>query len=177
MNEKRQQVRQMLDSIKAQYQLKYGIEMDDWFAVNVAESQEHFDRIRKSLDANSSESKRLHETFKGSVKQVHFASDRQSFIYGLARSLPYAVCLLVLGVLYYAYVSTQADYRRIREFTLAHENIEAYQSLVQNGVLKTVNGEQCLILKPARAGDNTYGQVYEFDARNKVVNVPLGKVK
>ena len=177
MNEKRQQIRQMLDHIKAQYQLKYGIEMDDWSAVNLAENQEHFERMRRSLDANSTQSKRLHETFKGSVKPVHFASDRQSFIYGAARSLPYAVCMLVLGVLCYVYLSTRTDYRRIRAFTNAHKNIEAYQSLIQSGVLKTVNGEQCLILKPARAGDNTYGQVYEFDAKNKVVNVPLGRVK
>jgi hypothetical protein len=177
MNEKRQQVRQMLDSIKAQYQLKYGIEMDDWFAINVAEIKEHFNMIRRHLDANSSESKRLHETFKGSVKSVSFTSDRQSFIYGMARSLPYAVCILVLGILCYFYLTSMKDYRHIKQFADDYKNIESYESLIRNGIIKVVNGEQCLELRLAKAGNNIYGQVYEFDAKKKVVNVPLGKPK
>ena len=177
MSEKKDHIRQMLDYIKAQYQLKYGIEMDDWFAVNIAESKEHFDMVKRHLDANRSESKRLHETFKGSVKSVHFASERQSLLYGLGISLPYAICGLVLGMLVFFYLRTFDQYEQISQFVTRYENSESYINLVQTGKIKTVNGEEILVLKPKNAESNTYGQIYEFDAKRKEVLVPLRKLK
>lgn len=177
MTKRSEDTTQMLDRIKAQYLLRYGMEMDDWSAINLANNQEHFEMVKTHLDANLKESQRLHQTFKGSIKTISFASNLQSFLYGLGRSLPYSVGGLILGILVYLYLGKKQDYKRIQEFVSEYENIESYESLIREGSLKTINGIEFLVLKPAKAGNNNYGQVYEFDRKKKVVNVPLRALK
>ena len=177
MNEKREQISQKLDFIKAQFQMKYGMEMDEWSVVNLAESQELFDRMKKQLDASMAESKRLHDTFKGSVKPINFNSDKQSFVYGLGISLPYATCSLICGLLMFFYLRTFKHYKDISDFVTRYENSKSYINMVQTGKIETVNGEEILVLKPKGSGENIYGQVYEFDSKRKEVHVPLRRLK
>jgi len=59
------------------------------------------------------------------------------------------------------------DYRHIKQFADDNNNIESYKNLIRNGMIKVVNGELCLDFRPAKVGNNTYGQVYEFDAKKK----------
>jgi len=177
MNEKREQISQKLDFIKAHFQMKYGMEMDEWSVVNLAESQELFGMMKKQLDASMVESRRLHDTFKGSVKSISFNSGKQSFVYGLGISLPYAACGVILGILLFFYLRTFTHYKQISEIVTRYENSESYLNLVQTGKIKTVNGEEILVLKPKGSGENIYGQVYEFDSKRKEVHVPLRSLK
>jgi len=176
-DDKREQVSARISYIQAEYLMKYGMEMDEWSAINFAEIREHFGVIRKELNANLLESKKLQQTFKGSISSVHFASGKQSFLHGLGVSIPYAVCGLILGLLCYYYLSTFKMYQGISRYVEDMKNIESYQDLVREGNIRTENGTEFLILKPAKPGDNTFGRVYEFDAKRKEVHVPLRRLK
>ena len=177
MNDKRERISHMLNYIKAEYFLKYGMEMDEWTAINFAEIREHFAAMRKELNANLLESKKLQQTFKGSISSINFTSDKQSFVHGLGVSIPYAVCTLILGLLCYYYLSTFKLYQGISRYVEDMKNIESYQGLVREGNIRTENGVEFLILKQAKTEDNTFGQVYEFDAKRKEVRVPLRRLK
>jgi hypothetical protein len=176
-DDKRARMSAMISYIQAEYLMKYGMEMDEWSAINFAEIREHFGLIRKELNANLLESKKLQQTFKGSISSVHFASGRQSFLHGLGVSIPYAVCVFVLGFLCYYYLSTFKMYQAVSSYVKDLKNIESYQDLVREGNIRTKNGVEFLILKPAKPGDNTFGRVYEFDAKRKEVQVPLRRLK
>lgn len=176
-DDKRARMSAMISYIQAEYLMKYGMEMDEWSAINFAEIREHFGVIRKELNANLLESKKLQQTFKGSISSVNFASDKQSFLHGLGVSIPYAVCVLILGFLCYYYLSTFKMYQGISRYVKDLKNIESYQDLVREGNIRTQNGVEFLILKPAKPGGNTFGQVYEFDAKRKEVQVPLRRLK
>ena len=176
-DDKREQVSARISYIQAEYLLKYDMEMDEWSAINFAEIREHFAVIRKELNANLLESKKLQQTFKGSISSINFASDKQSFLHGLGVSIPYAVCGLILGLLCYYYLSTFKMYQGISSYVEDMKNIESYQDLVREGNIRTENGVEFLILKPAKPGDNTFGRVYEFDAKRKEVQVPLRRLK
>jgi hypothetical protein len=69
--------------IKADYLARYGMEMDDWTAITMLDYQVQFDKMTMQLLANLRENKRLSETFKGSIKQVHFGSKPEAFCYVL----------------------------------------------------------------------------------------------
>ncbi|TKT92655.1 hypothetical protein [Dyadobacter frigoris] len=176
-DDKRARMSAMISYIQAEYLMKYGMEMDEWSAINFAEIREHFGVIRKELNANLLESKKLQQTFKGSISSVHFASDKQSFLHGLGVSIPYAVCVLILGFLCYYYLSTFKMYQGISRYVEDLKNIESYQDLVREGNIRTQNGVEFLILKQAKPGDNTFGRVYEFDGKRKEVHVPLRRLK
>lgn len=176
-DDKRARMSAMISYIQAEYLMKYGMEMDEWSAINFAEIREHFRGMRKELNANLLESKKLQQTFKGSTSSIHFASDRQSFVHGLGVSIPYAVCGLILGLLCYYYLSTFKMYQAVSRYVKDLKNIESYQDLVREGKIRTENGVEFLILKHAKTGDNTFGKVYEFDAKRKEVHVPLRRLK
>ena len=167
----------MISYIQAEYLMKYGMEMDEWSAINFAEIREHFGVMRKALNANLLESKKLQQTFKGSISSVNFASAKQSFVHGLGVSIPYTVCALILGLLCYYYLSTFKLYQGISRYVKDLENIESYQDLVREGNIRTKNGVEFLILKQAKPTGNTFGRVYEFDAKRKEVHVPLRRLK
>ncbi|WP_254410950.1 hypothetical protein [Dyadobacter diqingensis] len=176
-DDKRARMSAMISYIQAEYLMKYGMEMDEWSAINFAEIREHFTAMRKELNVNLLESKKLQQTFKGSISSVNFASDKQSFLHGLGVSIPYAVCVLVLGFLCYYYLSTFKMYQGISRYVKDLKNIESYQDLVREGNIRTQNGVEFLILKPAKPAGNTFGRVYEFDGKRKEVHVPLRRLK
>lgn len=177
MTDNKALLKQKLDYIKASYQLKYGMEMDDWSAVNLAESRELFEMVKSDLFKATQESRRLHQTFKGSVKPIHFASGKQAFVYGLGICLPYGICALVLGTLLFFYLRNYGEYKKIREYVSAYENVESYVHLIRYGEISIVSGEEVLVLKPKTADNTVFGQCYVFDPKRKEVHVPLRKLK
>jgi hypothetical protein len=75
-------------------------------------------QLRAVLD----ESKQLSGKIKNSVKTIQFNSILEAFIHGLGKGLPYSVTALILGILYYVYMSTYVDYQRIEDFVSAYKN-------------------------------------------------------
>lgn len=173
MTEQESNLSETLTRIKAEYQSRYGMDMDEWSAVMMADNQKAFDEIRNWLARHFEEARKLRATFKGSIKQVTFASGKQAFLYGLARLIPPSVCALILGICCYVYMSTYKDYQELEKLVDAYANMALYEQIVVDGQLTTEKGVTYLVLSPAKAGKQRIGKTYEFDSRNKVVKVPL----
>ena len=173
MNEQNPLQAKQLLLIKADYLARYGMEMDDWTAVTMLDYQIQFEKVRIQLTANLNENKRLSKAFKGSVRQVRFNSKPEAFLYGAGRSLPHAVCALVLGTLCYVYMSTYQDYQNLADTVRSYRNVTSYEHLISQGRLVRDQQVLYLILRPVGKGRHIFGQTYEFDPRQKVVKVPL----
>jgi hypothetical protein len=126
-------------------------------------------QLRAVLDEN----KKLSGKIKDSVKTIQFKSVLEAFIHGLGKGLPYSITALVLGILYYVYMSTYVDYQRIEDFVSAYKNVSDYQELIREGETETTGGIEYLILSPSKRGKYVFGKSYEFDPRRKLVKVPL----
>ena len=126
-------------------------------------------QLRAVLD----ESKQLSGMIKDSVKTIQFNSILEAFIHGLGKGLPYSIAALVLGILYYVYMSTYVDYQRIEDFVSTHENAPDYVAMIREGETETSGGIEHLILSPSKHGKYVFGKSYEFDPRRKLVKVPL----
>ncbi|WP_353720100.1 hypothetical protein [Dyadobacter sp. 676] len=165
--------RQTLARIKAEYLARYEIEMDDWSAIILLDNQAQFQNMDSQLRAVLDENKKLSGKIKDSVKMVQFNSIWEAFIHGLGKGLPYSITALVLGILYYVYMSTYVDYQRIEDFVSAYKNASNYAALISEGETETSGGIEYLILSPSKRGKYVFGKSYEFDSRRKLVKVPL----
>jgi hypothetical protein len=165
--------KQTLARIKAEYLARYEIEMDDWSAIILLDNQAQFQNMDSQLRSVLDENKKLSGKIKESVKTVQFNSIWEAFIHGLGKGLPYSITALVLGILYYVYMSTYVDYQRIEGFVSAYKNAPNYASLIREGETETSDGIEYLILSPSKRGKYVFGKSYEFDSRRKLVKVPL----
>jgi hypothetical protein len=165
--------RQTLARIKAEYLARYEIEMDDWSAIILLDNQAQFQNLDDQLRAVLDENKKLSGKIKDSVKTIQFNSILEAFIHGLGKGLPYSITALVLGILYYVYMSTYVDYQRIEDFVSAYKNAPDYQALIREGETETAGGIEFLVLSPSKSGRYVFGKSYEFDPRRKLVKVPL----
>ena len=165
--------KQTLARIKAEYLARYEIEMDDWSAIILLDNQAQFQNMDSQLRAVLDESKQLSGKIKDSVKTIQFNSIWEAFMHGLGKGLPYSITALVLGILYYVYMSTYVDYQRIEDFVSAYKNAPDYAALISEGETETSGGIEYLILSPSKQGKYVFGKSYEFDSRRKLVKVPL----
>jgi hypothetical protein len=165
--------RQTLARTKAEYLARYEIEMDDWSAIILLDNQAQFQNMDSQLRAVLDDNKKLSDKIKDSVKTVQFNSIWEAFIHGLGKGLPYSITALVLGILYYVYMSTYVDYQRIEDFVSAYQNAPDYVALIREGETETSGGIEYLILSPSKSGKYVFGKSYEFDSRRKLVKVPL----
>ncbi|HEV7378469.1 MAG TPA: hypothetical protein VGN64_01640 [Dyadobacter sp.] len=164
----------MLENYKANFQLKYNIGLDDWSAANILEAKEQFDEMKLRLDANLQQNKMLYDRFKGSIKTLQFKSGKDAFLYGLGSNILYGSALLLVIVLIFQWQSSGKQYQKIQSILSRYENVEAFENLIGQGKLKTENGVQYLILEQGNErGGNIYGQHYWYDAKKKIVKVPL----
>ena len=165
--------RQTLARIKADYLARYEIEMDDWSAIILLDNQAQFQNMDNQLRAVLDENKKLSSKIKDSVRTIQFNSILEAFIHGVGKGLPYSITALVLGILYYVYMSTYVDYQRIEDFVSAYKNVSDYQALIREGETETTGGIEYLVLSPSKRGKYVFGKSYEFDSRRKLVKVPL----
>lgn len=168
---------QDLIRIKAAYQLRYGIQMDDWSAVLFTEHQRQFDHMKAQLNQSLKDNQLIREKFKTSVKPVQFDSLLEAFVHGLGRSLAPSLSALVLGILTYVYITTSKDYQDREDFVRRYENVFDYELLIRLGKTETEDGIQYLILQQSKNGKYIFGQSYEFDSKRKLVKVPLQSLK
>lgn len=178
MTADQQQISRMLEDFKARFQLKYGIELDDWSAANLVESQQRSDALNQRLEASMKQNKLLYDRFKGSIKTVQFNSKLEAFVYALGIGFPYAFALALAVILGFLFFTSNQKYQQISAVVARYENLEAYENLISQGKLKKENGLQYLILKqPKSKGENLFGQFYQYDAKANVVKVPLRNLK
>ena len=165
--------KQKLAGIKAEFQARYEMEMDDWSAMILLDNQAQFQRMDQQLTSVLEQNSRLNSKIRESIKTVQFSSILEAFVHGLGRGIPYSVAGLALGILYYVYMSTYVDYQQLQKFVSTYKNAADYQMLISEGETETKAGIKYLILKPSNPGEFAFGKSYEFDTRRKLVKVPL----
>ena len=163
-----------MEDYKANFQLKYKVNLDDWSAANLIEIQQRFDKMNLRLDANLLQNKMLYDRFKGSIKTLQFKSGKDAFLYGLGSNILYGSALLLVIVLIFQWQRGGKQYKKIQSVPSRYENVEAFENLIGQGKLTTENGVQYLILEQGKdRGGNIYGQHYWYDPRKRIVKVPL----
>ena len=164
---------QTLAGIKADYLARHGMELDDWSGLILLDNQAQFKKMGAQLTSVLEENRKLSSKIQESVKSVQFTSKLEAFIYGIGQGLPYSVTGLVLGIMYYVYMSTYVEYDNIKAVVKRYENVADYEQLIRKGLTETDDGIEYLILKPSRDGKYVFGESYEFDQNRKLVKVPL----
>jgi hypothetical protein len=165
--------KQTLATIKADYLARHGMELDDWSALILLDNQAQFQNMGNQLTIVLEENRKLSSKIRESVKTVQFTSIREAFIYGIGQSLPYSVTGLLLGIIYYVYMSTYVEYDNIKAIVKRYENVADYEQLMREGLTEIDDGIEYLILKPSKDGKYIFGESYEFDQKRKLVKVPL----
>lgn len=125
--------KQSLAMIKAEYLARDEIEMDDWSAIILLDNQAQFQNMDSQFRAVLDENKKMSGKIKDSVRTVQVNSILEAFIHGLGKGLPYSITALVLGILYYVYISTYVDYQRVEYFVSAYKNAPDYVALIREG--------------------------------------------
>lgn len=86
--------------LKSHYQLKYGVEMDD-FALNTMMALEAgFESNRKDLERYFAKLEKDNRVCTG--RHIYFTIPKVAFWYAAGRSMPWAIALVLLSVLLYS---------------------------------------------------------------------------
>ena len=158
--------------IKGEFQSKYGIEMDDWSAMLMADSQERFQAMNLKLDVATKEIQEASQKVKGSIKTFTFGKPSEVFRFGIAVSIIPSITVLILGFLLYYYFANKQEYKDIVEVIEHYPNASDYRILMQNAEVITKGTAKYIILKPsnerARVGEN-----YQRKRGEKDIIIPL----
>ena len=135
--------------IKGEFQSKYGIEMDDWSAMLMADSQERFQAMNLKLDVATKEIQEASQKVKGSIKTFTFGKPSEVFRFGIAVSIIPSITVLILGFLLYYYFANKQEYKDIVDVVEHYPNASDYRILMQNAEVITKGTAKYIILKPS----------------------------
>lgn len=167
----------LLTRLKGAYQAKYGFDMDEWTPIILHEISENFainnDETKNAIGEIGKASKLI----KGQIKPIHFSNEGQAFYYGIGKSLPYAIAILVIGILCYVLISTTFEYKEQKIMLEKYANASAYKTLMEVGNIEEVKGNLYLTLtkyKENKKNPNIGKEFFEMDDK-KTIWIPLGK--
>lgn len=163
-----------LTRLKGVYQAKYGIEMDEWSAMVLYEISENFENNNKVAENAIKEIEKASNLIKGQLKPVHFHGEGDAFWYGTGRSLPYAIALLIIGVLYYFLIGDIFEYRELKS-TIT--NFNNYETLIKEGIIEEQKGYLYLTLKEHKENVDSVsvGKEFFMTKDKKTVWIPIGR--
>lgn len=162
-----------LTRLKGVYQAKYGIEMDEWSAMVLYEICENFEDNNKVAENTIKEIEKASNLIKGQLKPIHFANEGQAYNYGFGKSIPYAVAILVIGIIFSFITIDILEYRELKSTTA---NFRNYKVLIQHGVIEEQKGHLFLILNRhnEKADSVNVGKEFFLTKDNETVWIPLG---
>lgn len=163
-----------LTRLKGAYQAKYGIEMDEWSAMVLYEISENFEDNNKVAENTIKEIEKASNLIKGQLKPVHFHGEGDAFWYGMGRSFPYAIALLIIGVLYYLLISDIFEYRELKS-TIT--NFSNYETLIKEGIIEDQKGYLYLILNEHKENVDSVsvGKEFFITKDKETVWIPIGR--
>ena len=164
-----------LTQTRGKYAAKYGHEIDDWSALFLTETQEHFQsletRVGKSIVAINKAAMEL----KGRKRFLQFQDRSQALFYGLGVSAPYSIAGIVISVLFYVLIRNGQQYVERQRILDEYENAPTYRQIMEQGKIVEYNRMQYLQLTPLpKKGQPQIGKHYIYDSQGKRVLVPLG---
>lgn len=169
--------KEFVTKIKGQFSAKYGIEMDDWSAMVMAEISERFMVLNHSVEKSADKIEEAARSVKGEIHQISVKSPQEAFKLGLGLTAPLAGMGSLIAVLFFWYKTSTQEYESIKHIAQSYENVRAYRILMQEGEIVKRDGQYCLTLTLAnrKAGDILIGKEYVFEGRTKRILIPLGR--
>ena len=164
-----------LTQTRGMYTAKYGHEIDDWSALFLTETQEHFQslesRVGKSIEAID----RAASTLNSSKQPLQFQDRYQALFYGLGVSGPYAIAAVFISALFYLLISQGQQYVDMQRMVYQYPNAPAYRQIMQQGKIFERDGMLYLqLVSVPKKGEVQIGRHYLYDSQAKRVLVPLG---
>lgn len=168
-----------LTRLKGIYQAKYGIEMDEWSAMVLYEISENFEENNKVTENTIKEIEKASKLIIGQIKPIHFSDEGQAFYYSLGKNLPYAITILVLGILCYVVISTSFEYKELKARIENYANYSAYKTLMQKGIVEEQKGYLYLILDKHKENVDSVkiGKEFFISKDKETVWIPLGRTQ
>lgn len=169
--------KEFVTKIKGRFSAKYGIEMDDWSAMVMAEISERFMILNHSVEKSADKIEDAARSVKGKAYHVSFNSSQEAFKLGLGLTAPLAGMGSLIAVLLFWYKTNTEEYQSIKSIAQSYENVQAYRILMQEGEIVKREGQYCLTLTLAnrKAGDILIGKEYVFEGKTKRILIPLGR--
>lgn len=164
-----------LTQTRGKYAAKYGHEIDDWSALFLTETQEHFQNLENRVQKSIAAIDRAATELKGRKRFLQFQDRGQALFYGLGVSGPYSIAGIVISVLFYILIRNGQQYVERQRILDEYQNAPAYRQIMELG--KIIEYEKMLYLQLApkpRKGEVQIGKHYIYDSQGKRVLIPLG---
>jgi hypothetical protein len=156
--------------IKATYTAKYGMEIDEWTAINLCEQEAQFNGFKIELAKSMKEIEKASSLVKGQMKSIHFSNEQQAFKYGLSSRF-YPFLTLAIGMLlawvFYCIFGLQKQEK---------VDLMLFHNLIKNAKVVSDKGEMKLVLQYKNRKTNAYGTYFEYDRKKDRLLVPLRTV-
>ncbi|MCF0075695.1 hypothetical protein LZD49_34810 [Dyadobacter sp. CY261] len=164
-----------LTQTRGKYAAKYGHEIDDWSALFLTETQEHFQSLENRVGKSIAAIDRAASELKGRKQHLQFQDRAQALFYGLGVSGPYSIASIVVSVLFYVLIRHGQQYVQQQRILEQYPNAPAYRLIIQHGKIIEQDGALYLQLVPLpKKGEVQIGKHYLYDSQGKRVMVPLG---
>ncbi|MHA4741975.1 hypothetical protein [Dyadobacter sp. MSC1_007] len=163
-----------LTQTRGKYAAKYGHEIDDWSALFLTETQEHFQSLENRVGKSIAAIDRAALELKGRKRFLQFQDRNQALFYGLGVSGPYSIAGIVLSVLFYVLIRHGQQYIERQRILEQYPNAPAFRQIMQQGKIIKHDGVLYLQLVPLpKKGEVQIGRHYLYDSQEKRVLVPL----
>ncbi|MCF0075511.1 hypothetical protein LZD49_33855 [Dyadobacter sp. CY261] len=164
-----------LTQTRGKYAAKYGHEIDDWSALFLTETQEHFQNLENKVQKSIAAIDRAAMELKGRKRFLQFQDRAQALFYGLGVSAPYSIAGIVVSVLFYVLIRHGQQYVERQRILEEYQNAPAYRQIMEQGKIIEQDGALYLQLVPLpKKGEVQIGKHYLYDSQGKRVMVPLG---
>lgn len=160
---------------RGKYEVKYGQQIDDWSALFLSETDEHFQNLETRVQQSIMAIDRAASGLKNLKQPLQFQDSRQALFYGLGVSLPYSITGIVLLVLYFVLIRDGQLYQERQKILDQYQNAPAYRQIMEQGRIIEDRGVLYLQLEPLpKKGEIQIGKHYIYDPQGRHVLVPLG---
>ncbi|SEI83095.1 hypothetical protein SAMN05216327_104137 [Dyadobacter sp. SG02] len=164
-----------LTQTRGKYAAKYGHEIDDWSAMFLTETQEHFQNLEASVGKSIAAIDRAALELKGRKRFLQFQDRNQALFYGLGVSAPYSIAGIAIAVLFYVLIRHGQQYVERQRILDEYRNAPAYKQIIEQGKIVEYDKMLYLQLTPLpKKGKVQIGEHYVYDSQGKRVLVPLG---
>jgi|GEM_PF-1589384 len=164
-----------LTQTRGKYAAKYGHEIDDWSALFLTETHEHFQSLENRVGKSIAAIDRAALELKGRKKHLQFQDRSQALFYGLGVSAPYSIAGIVISVLFYVLIRHGQQYVERQRILDEFQNTPAYKRIMEQGKIVEYDKMLYLQLTPLpKKGKVQIGKHYIYDSQGKRVLVPLG---
>lgn len=158
-----------LTQTRGKYAAKYGHEIDDWSALFLSVTQEHFLSLETRVGKSIAAIDRAALELKGRKRHLQFHDRGQALFYGLGVTAPYSIAGIVIAVLFYILIRHGQQYVERQKILDEYPDAPAYMLIMQHGKIIKHDGVLYLQLVPLpKKGEVQIGEHYPMIPRGSV---------